>query len=85
MYEARDEFHAEAFLSTVFLAKEDALPLCERVAALEQHQSSTKHNVVRFGRGGSQEISFVPRKGAKKEDDDEEEPQDETNQSSLLG
>ncbi|XP_039118255.1 nucleolar protein 10-like isoform X2 [Dioscorea cayenensis subsp. rotundata] len=75
LYEVRDERHAEAFMNQVSLVKEDALPLGERVAALQQQQSFTKHDVVRFGPGGSREISFVPRRCSKKQDDNEE-PQD---------
>ena len=37
LYEVKDERHAEAFLRSVSLAKEDALPLGERVAALEKN------------------------------------------------
>lgn len=62
-------------MNQVSLVKEDALPLGERVAALQQQQSFTKHDVVRFGPGGSREISFVPRRCSKKQDDNEE-PQD---------
>ncbi|XP_043710088.1 uncharacterized protein LOC122658985 [Telopea speciosissima] len=40
LYKVKDERHAEAFWNHVSLAKEDALPLGERMAALQDHQVS---------------------------------------------
>lgn len=59
LYEVKDERHAEAFWNHESLAKVDALPLGERVAALQDRQASGTPNDVKFGPGGSREISFV--------------------------
>ncbi|ERN19337.1 nucleolar protein 10 [Amborella trichopoda] len=71
LYEVKDERHAEAFWSGVSFSKEDALPLEERVAALEK---ASKQGEIRRGPGGSREISFISKslpKGPKYEDDDD--------------
>ena len=47
----KDKQHAEAFWNHVSLAKEDALPLGERVAAL--HHNSRIRNDVKLGHGGT--------------------------------
>ena len=47
----KDKQHAEAFWNHVSLAKEDSLPLGERVAAL--HHNSQIRNDVKLGHGGS--------------------------------
>ncbi|PKU84456.1 nucleolar protein 10 [Dendrobium catenatum] len=57
LYEVKDERHAEAFWSAVSLAKDDALPLGERVAALEKRSAAPSN--VKLGLGGSREISFL--------------------------
>lgn len=70
LYEVKDERHAEAFRNRKSLAKEDALPLEERIKALENNKSSNGFNKVKAGPGGSREISFIARSKAKYEDDD---------------
>ncbi|KAF2314635.1 hypothetical protein GH714_028121 [Hevea brasiliensis] len=66
LYEVKDERHAEAFWNRVSLAKEDSLPLGERVAALgDDWQTSGLPNNVKLGPGGSREISFITRSSAK--------------------
>lgn len=66
LYEVKDERHAEAFFNRVSLAKEDSLPLGERVAALQHGQRTPGvPNDVRLGPGGSREISFISRSSAK--------------------
>ncbi|KAK9740730.1 hypothetical protein RND81_03G056200 [Saponaria officinalis] len=74
LYEVKDERHAQAFLESVSLANEDALPLGERVAALEDKQKAS-HTSIKVGPCGSREISFVSKSKEKyKEDDDDEDP-----------
>ncbi|KAH9621055.1 hypothetical protein KSS87_011836 [Heliosperma pusillum] len=74
LYEVKDERHAEAFLESVSLANEDALPLGERVAARGDQQRAS-HSSVKVGPGGSREISFVSRSKARyREDEDDENP-----------
>ncbi|KAK9740726.1 hypothetical protein RND81_03G055800 [Saponaria officinalis] len=74
LYEVKDERHAQAFLESVSLANEDALPLGERVAALGDKQKASRTS-IKVGPGGSREISFVSKSKAKyKEDDDDEDP-----------
>lgn len=70
MYEVKDERHAEAFWNRVSLAKEDALPLGERAAALSNGRQGSGN--IKSGPGGSREISFIPRSSAKYIDDDED-------------
>lgn len=60
----KDERHAEAFLKNLSLAKEDALSLGERVAALE-NQGNGARTEVKMGRGGSREMTFVKRNYSK--------------------
>lgn len=77
LYEVKDERHAEAFWNRVSLAKEDSLPLGERVAALANKQRYSRNsNDVKVGPGGSREISFISRSSAKYKGDEEdkEEP-----------
>ncbi|PWA62677.1 embryo sac development arrest 7 [Artemisia annua] len=69
LYEVKDERHAEAFNNCKSLAKEDALPLEERVKALSNSESSNGFNKVKAGPGGSREISFISRSKAKYEAD----------------
>lgn len=88
MYEVKDERHAEAFWNRVSLAKEDALPLGERVAALRnKNQGPHTWNNVKSGPGGSREISFISRSKAKyKEDkDDMESPREKRRGVQSLG
>lgn len=77
LHEVKDERHAEAFFNRISLAKEDALPLGERVAALtNQQQASRSVNKVKSGPGGSREISFVSRSSAKYKEDEEEDKEE---------
>lgn len=77
LHEVKDERHAEAFFNRVSLAKEDALPLGERVAALTNlQQASRSMNKVKSGPGGSREISFVSRSSAKYKEDEEEDKEE---------
>ncbi|PWA65060.1 embryo sac development arrest 7 [Artemisia annua] len=70
LYEVKDERHAEAFNNRKSLAKEDALPLEERVKDLSNSEISNGFNKVKAGLGGSREISFISRSKAKYEADD---------------
>lgn len=72
LHEIKDERHAEAFWKNKSLAREDALPLGERMRALgDDQQTSRVPNNVKLGAGGSREISFVSRSSSKyKEDED---------------
>jgi ribosome biogenesis protein ENP2 len=75
LYEIKDERHAEAFWSNKSLAEEDALPLGERVAALEAKEKYSSRGSgtreVKFGPGGSREISFFSRSSKKQRQDEE--------------
>ncbi|KAL8162958.1 hypothetical protein V2J09_014447 [Rumex salicifolius] len=81
LFEVKDERHADAFFKGASLAREDALPLGERVAALRDnhhHQGSRLGRGVKVGPGGSREISFTARSSGRRNkddynDDDEEE------------
>ncbi|KAJ4716803.1 Nucleolar protein 10-like [Melia azedarach] len=74
LYEVKDDRHAEAFWNRVSLAKEDALPLGERVKALQNdRQASGLPSDVKLGPGGSREISFAARSSAKYKEDEEDE------------
>ncbi|XP_030473839.1 uncharacterized protein LOC115691371 [Syzygium oleosum] len=73
LYEVKDERHAEAFFNRVSLAKEDSLPLGERVAALQRGQRTPgAAKDVKLGPGGSREISFISRSSAKYVEDEED-------------
>ncbi|KAH9318356.1 hypothetical protein KI387_020125, partial [Taxus chinensis] len=58
LYEVKDEGHAQAFRNQVSFAEEHALPLEERIAAIEKRTNS---NDLLKGRRGSREISFISR------------------------
>lgn len=78
LYEVKDERHAEAFWNSKSLAKEDALPLGERVKALQNdRQVSGLPNDVKLGPGGSREISFITRSSAKYKEDEEDKQRHE--------
>ncbi|KAI3691172.1 hypothetical protein L2E82_49391 [Cichorium intybus] len=79
LYEVKDERHAEAFGNRRSLAREDALPLGERVKAVEnKNKSSNFLNKIKAGPGGSREISFISRsKGKYKEDDYDDDDHDD--------
>ena len=66
----KDERHAEAFNNRKSLAREDALPLEERVKALSNSESSNGFSKVKAGPGGSRIMSFISRSKAKYEADD---------------
>lgn len=70
LYEIKDERHADAFWSGVSLADEDARPIGERVAALDQRRAASAKNVVKMGPGGSREISFMPRGSGRRKNDE---------------
>ncbi|OMO65302.1 pre-rRNA-processing protein ESF1 [Corchorus olitorius] len=73
MYEVKDKHHAEAFWNNVSLAKEDSLPMGERVKALQDDQRvSGLPSDVKMGPGGSRQISFITKSSAKYEEDDED-------------
>ncbi|CAL5036445.1 unnamed protein product [Urochloa decumbens] len=80
LYEVKDERHAEAFLNSVSLSNEDAVPLEDRVAALERQQKSKALDAVKYGPGGSREISFISRSGRRHKEEefpsDDEGPKD---------
>uniref|UniRef100_A0A0E0L794 Uncharacterized protein n=1 Tax=Oryza punctata TaxID=4537 RepID=A0A0E0L794_ORYPU len=77
LYEIKDDRHAEAFLNSTSLANEDALPIGDRVAALERQRNSNALDEVKYGPGGSREISFIARGSRRRnEEPDDEEPKD---------
>ncbi|KAL0652788.1 hypothetical protein Bca4012_095479 [Brassica carinata] len=75
LFEVKDERHAEAFHHRRSLAKEDSLPMGERVKALENRRGNFGDSKdVKFGPGGSRELSFNARRSSTyKEDRDDEE------------
>ncbi|KAI3711914.1 hypothetical protein L1987_70463 [Smallanthus sonchifolius] len=87
LYEVKDERHAEAFRNRKSLAKEDALPLEERVKALENNKSSNGFKKVKAGPGGSREISFISRSKGKYEEDeyDDDNPREKRRGIHSLG
>ncbi|KAJ1257761.1 hypothetical protein BS78_10G021000 [Paspalum vaginatum] len=78
LFEIKDERHAEAFLNSSSLSNEDSMPLEDRVAALERQQNSKSLGAVKYGPGGSREISFISRSSRRHEEkevpSDDEEP-----------
>ncbi|KAF3633235.1 putative transcription factor ORG2 [Capsicum annuum] len=72
MYEIKDERHKEAFSNHCSLAKEDALSLGERVAALPNDRASHDMSNIKVGPGGSREVSFFARSSAKYVEDEGE-------------
>ena len=73
MYEVKDKRHAEAFWNNVSLAKEDYLPLGERVKGLQNDRRfSGLPSDVKLGPGGSRQISFKSKSSAKYKEDDED-------------
>lgn len=77
LYEIKDDRHAEAFLNSVSLGNEEALPLGDRVAALERQQNSRGLDKVKYGPGGSREISFMARSSRRRNEEDEEHSDEE--------
>ncbi|GJN29786.1 hypothetical protein PR202_gb18040 [Eleusine coracana subsp. coracana] len=78
LYEVKDDRHAEAFLNSVSLAHEDAQPIEERVAALDRQHNSNTLGKVKYGPGGSREISFFTKssRSHREEAPNDEEPKD---------
>ncbi|KAJ6967917.1 hypothetical protein NC653_035986 [Populus alba x Populus x berolinensis] len=72
LYEVKDERHAEAFWNRESLADEDSLPLGERAAALGDNLMTSARNNIKFGPGGSREISFNTRSSATYKEDGED-------------
>ncbi|KAG6743705.1 hypothetical protein POTOM_052406 [Populus tomentosa] len=72
LYEVKDERHAEAFWNRESLADEDSLPLGERAAALGDNLLTSARNNIKFGPGGSREISFNTRSSATYKEDGED-------------
>ncbi|XP_047316243.1 nucleolar protein 10 [Impatiens glandulifera] len=78
LYEVKDERHAEAFYNRVSLSKEDALPMGERVAALNKGQNWKRNaDEVKMGAGGSREISFVSKSSARYKEHDDDDMMDD--------
>ncbi|XP_044958603.1 nucleolar protein 10 [Hordeum vulgare subsp. vulgare] len=71
LYEVKDGRHAEAFLNSVSLGNQEAVPIGDRVAALERKQNSRALDKVKYGPGGSREISFNPRSSRRRTEEDE--------------
>nr|CDM81338.1 unnamed protein product [Triticum aestivum] len=69
LYEVKDGCHAEAFLNSVSLGNEEAMPIGERVAVLERKQNSRV--LTRKSRWDSREISFNPRSSRRCTEEDE--------------
>ncbi|KAM0844842.1 hypothetical protein ACQ4PT_056776 [Festuca glaucescens] len=77
LYEVKDDRHAEAFLNSVSLGGEEARPLGDRVAALERQQNSRALDKVKYGPGGSREISFIARSSRRRNDEEDEHSEEE--------
>ncbi|KAF8114741.1 hypothetical protein N665_0034s0080 [Sinapis alba] len=75
LFVVKNERHAEAFHNSRSLAKEDSLPMGERVKAMEDQRGNFGASKdVKFGPGGSREISFnATRSSTYKEDRDDED------------
>ena len=75
LFVVKNERHAEAFHNGRSLAKEDSLPMGERVKAMEDQRGNFGASKdVKFGPGGSREISFnAGRSSTYKEDRDDED------------
>ncbi|KAJ0246784.1 Embryo sac development arrest 7 [Hirschfeldia incana] len=73
LFEVKDERHAEAFHHRRSLAKEDSLPMGERVKALENRRGNFgAAKDVKFGPGGSRELSFNARRSSTYKEDRED-------------
>lgn len=74
LHEIKDDRHADAFVKKKSLAKEDSMVLGERRNDAKRSFS----NDIKFGAGGSRELTFKSRNWAKyKEDEVDEEPRRE--------
>ncbi|KAL1191539.1 hypothetical protein V5N11_002360 [Cardamine amara subsp. amara] len=82
LFEVKDQRHAEAFYNRTSLAKEDSLPMGERVKAMENRRGNFGGSKdIKFGPGGSREISFKARSSSKyKEDRYDRDDEDEDGQ-----
>ncbi|KAM0842099.1 hypothetical protein ACQ4PT_058582 [Festuca glaucescens] len=78
LYEVKDDRHAEAFLNSVSLGCEEALPLGDRVAALDRQRNSRALDKVKYGPGGSREISFIARSSRRRNEEDEHSEEEAT-------
>ncbi|XP_047078777.1 nucleolar protein 10-like [Lolium rigidum] len=77
LYEVKDDRHADAFLNSVSLGGEEARPLGDRVAALERQQNSRALDKVKYGPGGSREISFIARSSRRRNNEEDEHSEEE--------
>uniref|UniRef100_A0A7N0UV27 Nucleolar protein 10 n=1 Tax=Kalanchoe fedtschenkoi TaxID=63787 RepID=A0A7N0UV27_KALFE len=71
LYEVKDEKHLEAYWNNQSLAEEEALTMEERAQALQAKASAVQG--VKFGAGGSREITFVPKRKSKYDVDEDEQ------------
>ncbi|KAJ0255427.1 Embryo sac development arrest 7 [Hirschfeldia incana] len=78
LFVVKNERHAEAFHNGRSLAKEDSLPMGERVKAIMENQRGNfgASGDVKFGPGGSREISFNARRSSINKEDREDEDED---------
>ncbi|XP_022566903.1 nucleolar protein 10-like isoform X2 [Brassica napus] len=81
LFVVKNERHAEAFHNGRSLAKEDSLPMGERVKGMENQRGNFGASKdVKFGPGGSREISFnAGRSSTYREDRDDEDGDGERN------
>ena len=83
----KDERHAEAFLSSMSLAEEDALPLGERARRRDSRRAESDD--VKQGPGGSREITFFSTKKNRsrpnKREEEEEDPNRKRRSVQSLG
>jgi ribosome biogenesis protein ENP2 len=77
LYEVKDERHAAAYHNRTSLAKEDSLPMGERVKAIENRRGNFGGSKdIKFGPGGSREFSFKARGSSKYKEDRDDEYED---------
>ncbi|XP_018445265.1 uncharacterized protein LOC108817149 isoform X2 [Raphanus sativus] len=77
LFVVKNERHAEAFHNGRSLGKEDSLPMGERLKAIENQRGNFRASRdVKFGPGGSREISFNARRSSTYEEDREDEDGD---------
>jgi len=73
----KDERHAAAYHNRTSLAKEDSLPMGERVKAIENRRGNFGGSKdIKFGPGGSREFSFKARGSSKYKEDRDDEYED---------
>lgn len=68
LFEVKDQRHLEAFRRDESLAGEEALTMEERAQAFKEKASAPQ--AVKFGAGGSREMSFIPKRNSKYKEDD---------------